>query len=264
MRLRIMQYNRSRGARELAQAINSRKPRGMYRAIRLNLTESRSDFVSRPDDIIINWGKSGYQENVTDGIILNKPNATRLAGDKIRTFEALRQHNISIPEFTTDRSIASNWLNEGSIIVARTVLNGHSGRGIVIVEGDEELPHAPLYTKYIKKQHEYRVHVLGDKTYVRQKRRREDCENPNWRIRSHNNGFIFAQNVSYIPEGIEDLSRSAINALGLDFGAVDIIFNESQNRCYVLEVNTAPGLEGSTSEYYADYFINKYKEIHNV
>jgi D-alanine-D-alanine ligase-like ATP-grasp enzyme len=37
----------------------------------------------------------------------------------------------------------------------------------------------------------------------------------------------------------------------LDFGAVDVIWNEKQQRAYVLEVNTAPGLEGQTVDDYA-------------
>jgi glutathione synthase/RimK-type ligase-like ATP-grasp enzyme len=45
---------------------------------------------------------------------------------------------------------------------------------------------------------------------------------------------------------------AAVSALGLDFGAVDIIWNEREDKCYVLEVNTAPGLQGSTLENYAN------------
>jgi glutathione synthase/RimK-type ligase-like ATP-grasp enzyme len=42
-------------------------------------------------------------------------------------------------------------------------------------------------------------------------------------------------------------------ALGLDFGAVDIIQDDGGN-FYVLEVNTAPGLEGQTIKSYAEGF----------
>ncbi|MNY63636.1 hypothetical protein D3C86_2006230 [compost metagenome] len=46
----------------------------------------------------------------------------------------------------------------------------------------------------------------------------------------------------------------AVNAIGLTFGAVDVIWNEYRHQAYVLEVNTAPGLTGTTLEKYAEAF----------
>ncbi|MNY81884.1 hypothetical protein D3C86_2236870 [compost metagenome] len=43
----------------------------------------------------------------------------------------------------------------------------------------------------------------------------------------------------------------AVNALGLDFGAADVIWNDHRKQAFVLEVNTAPGLTGTTLEKYA-------------
>jgi D-alanine-D-alanine ligase-like ATP-grasp enzyme len=50
-------------------------------------------------------------------------------------------------------------------------------------------------------------------------------------------------------------SISAVNTLGLDFGAVDLIVAKD-GRVYVLEVNTAPGIEGITLEKYVKAFQN--------
>jgi glutathione synthase/RimK-type ligase-like ATP-grasp enzyme len=47
-----------------------------------------------------------------------------------------------------------------------------------------------------------------------------------------------------------DQSRQACEALELAFGAVDVVWNEHYHRASVLEVNTAPGLEGVTLEKY--------------
>ena len=49
--------------------------------------------------------------------------------------------------------------------------------------------------------------------------------------------------------------NAAIKALGLDFGAVDIIYNEAEDQHYVLEVNTAPGLEGTTLQKYTEAIL---------
>ena len=53
-------------------------------------------------------------------------------------------------------------------------------------------------------------------------------------------------------------AEHAVEALGLDFGAVDIMYHE--NTFYVLEVNTAPGLTRTrTLEAYANE-IRRLKE----
>jgi len=38
----------------------------------------------------------------------------------------------------------------------------------------------------------------------------------------------------------------------LDFGAVDVVFNSKEKLAYVLEINTAPGLTGSTLDGYVE------------
>jgi D-alanine-D-alanine ligase-like ATP-grasp enzyme len=56
---------------------------------------------------------------------------------------------------------------------------------------------------------------------------------------------------------VEVQALLAIEACGLDFGAVDIIFNERKQTAFVLEVNTAPGLTGQTVAGY----VERFKEI---
>ena len=46
-------------------------------------------------------------------------------------------------------------------------------------------------------------------------------------------------------------------AVGLKIGAVDIIWNELENKCYVLEINTAPGLEGTTLVKYTEAILKE-------
>ena len=68
-------------------------------------------------------------------------------------------------------------------------------------------------------------------------------------IRNHNNGWVFCRdNLNRIEEN-EILALNTIKALNLDFGAVDII-RDVNRKSYVLEVNTAPGLMGTTLQNY--------------
>ena len=120
-------------------------------------------------------------------------------------------------------------------------------------ENAGELVNAPLYTRYVPKQDEYRVHVFGGRVIaVQRKARRNDVENPNWRIRNHANGFVFAREGVVAPQQVIEQSIMAVAALGLDFGGVDVIFNRHRDTAYVLEINTACGLEGQTVNDYAD------------
>ena len=148
-------------------------------------------------------------------------------------------------------------ITNGDTIVCRTILNGSCGKGIVIAKTLEELVDAPLYVKYVPKKEEYRVHVaFGHVIAIQRKARRLECENPNWQIRNHENGFVF---VHIEPMGnLEDLAVGAVEALGLKIGAVDIIWNEKNDEFYVLEVNTSPGLEGRTIDAYVKAIKEEY------
>lgn len=164
------------------------------------------------------------------------------------------------PEYTTDFHKARLWLASGFTVVERHVLNGHSGEGIRLVEPEagEEITRAPLYVKYVPKKQEYRVHVCGGHAVdIQRKARRKDLpdDEVNWKIRNHDNGFIFARNEDgQVPQDVVDQAVRAVNALGLAFGAVDVIFNDKAQQAYVLEVNTAPGLSGETLAGYVGRF----------
>ena len=164
------------------------------------------------------------------------------------------------PEYTTDFHKARLWLAQGSTVVERHVLNGHSGEGIRLVEpgAGEEISRAPLYVKYVPKKQEYRVHVCGGQAVdIQRKARRKDLADDeiNWKIRNHDNGFIFARNEDgQVPDDVVVQSVRAVQALGLAFGAVDVIFNDKAQQAYVLEVNTAPGLAGETLAGYVGRF----------
>lgn len=207
-------------------------------------------------DIVVNWGSSQpYQ--VFNTPLLNAPNNVGLASNKIQAFKTMSDDDVSTVAWTTDKLVARLWQKEGgNTIVARQKLTGHSGEGIIIVEPGEEVPDAPLYTKYIFKEKEYRVHVCNGVAIDTQRKIKDpDREVVTWKVRSHANGFIFARNNIDHDPARDELAVAACNALGLDFGAVDIIQDKKGNY-YVLEVNTAPGLEGQTVERYAQELRN--------
>jgi len=233
-----------------------------------------SKFVGASSKTILNWGAttdrfSAQSASWMNCRLLNPPARVDVAVDKVRAFEAFRAGNVSIPEFTTDKNTAKAWCEAGSMVFARTQLRAHSGRGIVIMDPDFpetfENQSAPLFVKYIPKKDEYRVHVLrGNVIDVQRKGLKAELkgtEGVNFKIRNLANGFVYTRfdnnNIPLIdsprvPTAVKTVGIAAVNALGLDFGAADIIFNEKSGQAYCLEVNTAPGLTGTTVENYAN------------
>lgn len=247
MRVRVIPYKQgSRGASELARALGGA-------CIRLE----GSRYVPRRRDLVINWGNTN-PPNL--GVPVINGRGIRDASNKLRFFEAVTRNNESeiIPAFWTSMADIPD---DAFPIVCRTVLAGHSGEGIVIADRRDDLVIAPLYVKYVKKQDEYRIHVgrgqhEGVVIDVQQKKRNNDHDNPNWQVRNHANGFIYARDGVVPPVCVLDVARRALACSDLDFGAVDVIYNARENRAYVLEINTAPGITGTTVERYSNYFRN--------
>jgi hypothetical protein len=208
---------------------------------------------------IINWGNSTADLSALDKVrVINPQVPVAKASNKLKFFEAVSssEEPISIPLWTTDKEVAHGWLSDGTDVVVRHKLQGHSGDGIQMVLHDDlgaEFPDAPLYVAYVKKRDEYRVHVVGGTvTDVQRKARRSSTplDAVNWQIRNHSNGFVFVRERVDPPQVILDDAVKAVKILGLDFGAVDIIWNQNLGKSYVIEVNTACGLEGTTLDRY--------------
>lgn len=248
VRVRIASHNNGNGSRLLAQALTVRLGQ---RALRLRHEGSR--FTPRHDDVIINWGRSTRCYGPAACTVLNNPSSVAIAQDKLQTFLKLRGVGVSIPDITIDRIVASDWLRD-THVVARTILRGSSARGLVLIRTAQDMVDAPLYTKYIKKSAEYRIHVMRGQVIDYAQKKARQGEEVNYQVRSHDNGWVFAREGVTPPECVLAQSVAAVEALGLDFGAADVIYNQIRGAAYVLEVNTAPGLEGTTVERYADAF----------
>ena len=247
-RIRVFPYKQgSQSAKELAQGLGLRR-------IRLQ----SSTFLPRTRDVIINWGST--QCNYSKGTIINPAQAVAKASNKLSTFLCLAANNVPFPVSTTDKEQAQAWVAEGSTVYGRQTLTGTQGQGIVIFNTDNpEVTACPLYTKATKAKVEYRVHVVEGKVidYV-QKKKRLNFEGGIRGIRNHANGWVFARVDVVVPESVQTYAKQAVQALGLNFGAVDIGYIPDTDTSFVYEVNTAPGLEGTTLTKYIEAFKENY------
>lgn len=258
-RLVILPYKiASQSAKKLAEGLSQRlnlkvrriRPEGNY--IPVNSFRSHR--------LVCNYGSTVDLLNRLQFLpkeqILNHPSVCAVASNKLSSFTIFSRSEIPTVEWTTSREQALQWILSGSVVVCRTILNGHSGSGIFLAFAPDELVGAPLYTRYKKKKKEFRVHVFqGSVIDIAEKRKTRNENHPEGSaalIRSHRNGWVFCRDAIAEPENLRELAIAACKALQLDFGAVDIIWNEHENKCYVLEINTAPGLEGTTRTKYVD------------
>lgn len=280
----------SNGARNLQEALN---------ATMLKSTDSR--YSGRRESCVINWGCTNEEAQRLATVaanagrkFYNHPNAVKNAVDKLVFFNLMQEHAPAntIP-WVDNYPAALALVDIGSRVYARTVLNSHSGKGIVLMVNaqdaerqvirtirdggllpvftihEDAAPQAVnscrLFTQGITgKRTEFRLHVFDGRVILRQvKLRKADyATNPNYNSIVRNLASSWVYGVNDVPElGMaesEAAALAAVNALGLDFGGVDIVYKHDTQQAFVLEVNTAPGLDedGSALTAYTEAFRN--------
>jgi glutathione synthase/RimK-type ligase-like ATP-grasp enzyme len=249
----LLRNKHSRGASALCEAMRIRRNRVPTRMRRL------------PEGIhtVINWGCTQLPVPVGDVEIMNHTRSVSMASNKLETLQQLELYNVPRPTFTTERGLAVEWIRRGRVVMARTQLTASGGRGLVVCRTEDEVPAAPLYTRFFPGRREFRIHVVGGEVvHVQQKRRRSGREeDPDHHVRTHSNGYVFCQSDVDLPPSAEAAAIAAADALDLDFGAVDLRATD-EGRVVVLEANTAPGLEGTTIRRYAEALSVYIQEVH--
>lgn len=224
------------------------RPSTSARVLREQLHEiarlSRSNPVPSGYQYLLNWGNPTDVKVPAGMVVLNKPESIRNAANKLSAFKLFEAAGVPIPKYRTEapRTHSGIWLARGS-------LTGSGGRGITVVRKGDSFPTAPLYVEYVPKTVEYRVHVVNGKAIFTQqkKRERDNSQTKDQKlIRNYDNGWVFCLVDGDPPKGVKDAAVSAVAALGLDYGAVDIVVSRDTGKPVVLECNTAPGLASPT------------------
>lgn len=198
-------------------------------------------------DIAIVYGlKKKERQLLGDGVygkIINNRQAIINASDKLLAFRLLREAGVPVP----------NW-NE-SIEGLRLPVLGRKikhtqGKDIVFIGNESEIgmnPPRDFYVEFMSIDKEYRYHVVGDKVIPTLKYDGQ-TEGKGGYCRNSKTGWKMT--TCRPRRSVTRIALAAVKALGLDFGAVDII--ESDGEIYVLEVNTAPALIDVRATQYAE------------
>jgi hypothetical protein len=185
-------------------------------------------------------------------IEINAKYAIANTSNKYHALQQMSNYGICVPQFTK-REFPSKWV--GLPYMARTFYHSQ-GRGLRIVDS----LYKPLSTdeyaiEIIDVDKEYRVFVYKRKC-IGVDRKIDNGRTTDNLVRNHRNGWDFISlskernPVTYRKVG--GLGVSAVRVFELDFGAVDILKGTNE-KLYVLEINTAPGLRVGKAKRLANY-----------
>lgn len=184
---------------------------------------------SRPS---INWGR---RQADTD---LN-PDITNSV-DKLRMRQLFAEAGVPMPRLFSLNEAANYTLAGGTVVARRR--NHTRGKGFWRCGSIDDLwsaraSGAKIFMEYIDAPHEYRVHIFDGKSIrVSEKSFFEP------------NGYVTIKPTGEVSH-VRKAAKQAVKALGMDFGAVDVLATD--DAAWVLEVNAAPGIGGTVPQVYA-------------
>ena len=228
---------------------HSESGNALARALGLRIIRHTGSTFKGFGNKVLNWGCSDLPIQVRRAEVFNKEHSVDWAINKIKAFSRMTEGGVRTVPWTTDIAVARTWMEEGARVIGRTRVKGKDGEGLRECVDDLSLDGCRLYTKFIRAEREYRINVV--RTYraeFHEWLHEGACQrkvpldgfrgqlNPD--IKTSSNGYGFKFVTQNIPFDVIRTANAAIDALGLDFGGVDVLWDGTQS--HVLEVNTAP------------------------
>ena len=196
-------------------------------------------------DILIRWGCYGNSalDSQFDKII-NTSEALQMASNKYKALCRAIDTGVRVPGlWTSDRSRIPRW----ELPVLRRKFHHTRGLDIRFCATRRDLyrkPRGDYYSKFIRGQDEFRIHMFDGKI-IRASKKVPLIRGANKIIKNSRNGWGFDEvGIGTVPN-LSDLQSQcfdSMNSVGLTYGAIDVIYEDSTRLPYVLEINSAPRL----------------------
>jgi hypothetical protein len=190
---------------------------------------------------VVNYGYGGPSS-------LPALNARAGTFNKLQELELLRAKGVTtVPFSRSPMDLVAPVLGRslhhtrGNDIIVYRVRPGQFGQRARVGHG--------FYTQLVAKQREFRIwsfrrKVIGCYEKILSYPHKLGRRGRSREVWNYRNGYAYIfRRPDEVSEELKNLARSAVGAVGLDFGAVDII-QDRRGSGYVLEINSAPGVEG--------------------
>lgn len=197
-------------------------------------------------EVDVNWGRD------TANSALN-PDISNATNKRVMR-ELFEEHDVPMPPLMGFNELVEAYRAGETIQVIGRPDKHTKGRGLWRIhdlkslflarKGTDRKRAATHFMEFVESDREYRVHIFKGKSIrISEKEFNEDGT-----YTTKKPGDIKLRKV-------REAAKAAVSAVGLDFGAVDILASGADNdKVFVLEVNSAPGLGGSMPQLYLDTF----------
>jgi glutathione synthase/RimK-type ligase-like ATP-grasp enzyme len=225
------------------------------------LRQVKENKPTQPNDIIFAWGH--LERERESQLWINSLESLRTARYKPAARALWRDRGVNIPRTWLNMQEVSPFPENGVIIRPRYHQQGQEFYFYPSFEAMRALSGQRAYyvSEFIPKDREFRIFVIQGRVLAVAEK---FVSNPEQKAWNHSLGGSF-DNIpwGHWPKRACKLAIRAMEVIGLDFGAVDLIREGSQD--YVLEINTAPQLESNyRRECFArafDYIVRNGKAI---
>ena len=234
-----------------------------------------SGIACKERDVVINWGAGYGFPHWGDRAKrwVNDTNAVATSVNKLDTFEAVEDAGLKkwLPIYTQDAAEAAEWINKGKVVYARNTAEGRAGKGIVIYDIKRGIPHRDkvtanelrtqgfiFYTQQFPKKWELKVHVAFGRAWLvwRIEKDRDYYDHGRY-VFNYDQGYQFRRCRTDIHPAIKRACEGITDAVGLDFGVVDIGIGEKPGSMVFFETNTAPAIDERDARQYAEMFTKE-------
>ena len=203
-------------------------------------------------NVLIRWGCATLVGKPVK--VLNTAKSIQLASNKLEALKTFEDNDIRVPKI-----YAKDKVTEFPVLGRK--IHHIAGNDIVLCLQRQDLPEAialgcSYFTQYIPKSAEYRVHVYDVGVIKTSQKLLTDKKlNKDPWIWNYDEGYTYHPAKDKLPAIAKGMALAAVECLGLTFGAVDVIIGDD-GKAYILEVNTAPGLQTDAS---LAAYVDKFK-----